>query len=131
MYFDAESNESLVRARPKTGRTHQIRLHLQYLGFPIVNDPIYNDPVFGAERFEREKQKELSENDVFEGIKETRGWGDTMYKIDKEHASRKFKKMSRLRFLAATYVRKFFTIFDRNFCFQFFFANFLFFVNRE
>jgi len=83
MYFDAESNESLVRARPKTGRTHQIRLHLQYLGFPIVNDPIYNDPVFGSERFEWEKQKELSENDVFEGIKETRGWGDTMYKIDK------------------------------------------------
>lgn len=26
---------------------HQIRVHLQYLGFPIVNDPLYNDNVFG------------------------------------------------------------------------------------
>lgn len=26
---------------------HQIRVHLQYLGFPIVNDPLYNHTVFG------------------------------------------------------------------------------------
>ena len=31
---------SLVECRPKTGRTHQIRVHLQFLGFPIANDPI-------------------------------------------------------------------------------------------
>lgn len=27
--------------RPHTGRTHQLRLHLQYLGHPIANDPNY------------------------------------------------------------------------------------------
>jgi tRNA pseudouridine synthase 9 len=32
---------SVVLCKPKTGRTHQIRLHLQYLGFPIGNDPNY------------------------------------------------------------------------------------------
>jgi RluA family pseudouridine synthase len=32
---------SLVECVPKTGRTHQIRVHLQYLGFPIANDPLY------------------------------------------------------------------------------------------
>lgn len=33
---------SVVKCYPKTGRTHQIRIHLQYLGHPIVNDPLYN-----------------------------------------------------------------------------------------
>lgn len=32
---------SIVRCRPITGRTHQIRVHLRYLGYPIANDPIY------------------------------------------------------------------------------------------
>ena len=31
----------LVEARPKTGRTHQIRVHLLQSGLPIVDDPIY------------------------------------------------------------------------------------------
>lgn len=33
--------ESLVEAHPITGRTHQIRCHLQYLGYPISNDEMY------------------------------------------------------------------------------------------
>ena len=32
---------SLVRAYPKTGRTHQIRVHLKALGAPILGDPFY------------------------------------------------------------------------------------------
>ncbi|KAK9474242.1 pseudouridine synthase [Dipodascopsis tothii] len=44
--FDGRS--SVVRCRPLTGRTHQIRVHLQHLGHPILNDPIYaNRGVFG------------------------------------------------------------------------------------
>lgn len=35
---------SIVRCRPLTGRTHQIRVHLQYLGHPIANDPMYSNP---------------------------------------------------------------------------------------
>ena len=31
----------LYEASPRTGRTHQIRLHMQRLGAPIVNDPFY------------------------------------------------------------------------------------------
>jgi 23S rRNA pseudouridine1911/1915/1917 synthase len=32
---------SLVLLRPKTGRTHQIRVHLKHVGCPIVGDPVY------------------------------------------------------------------------------------------
>lgn len=32
---------SLVRLFPKTGRTHQIRVHLKHIGFPIVGDEKY------------------------------------------------------------------------------------------
>lgn len=40
---------SIVHCLPLTGRTHQIRVHLQFLGHPISNDPIYsNRRVFGA-----------------------------------------------------------------------------------
>jgi len=35
---------SVVQCIPHTGRMHQIRVHLQWLGYPIVNDPIYNHP---------------------------------------------------------------------------------------
>lgn len=32
---------TLVRAELETGRTHQIRVHLAHIGFPIVGDPLY------------------------------------------------------------------------------------------
>lgn len=32
---------SLVRAELETGRTHQIRVHLAHIGYPIVGDPVY------------------------------------------------------------------------------------------
>lgn len=32
---------SLLKLQPKTGRTHQIRIHLKHLGFPIITDSLY------------------------------------------------------------------------------------------
>jgi 23S rRNA pseudouridine1911/1915/1917 synthase len=34
---------SLLRLRLKTGRTHQIRVHLKYLGCPVLGDPVYGE----------------------------------------------------------------------------------------
>ena len=32
---------TLVECRLETGRTHQIRVHMNYIGFPLVGDPKY------------------------------------------------------------------------------------------
>jgi tRNA pseudouridine32 synthase len=48
MAWKKKEGYSIVRCFPLTGRTHQIRVHLQYLGHPITNDPIYcNQRVWG------------------------------------------------------------------------------------
>lgn len=36
------SDHTLVECRLKTGRTHQIRVHLSYIGFPVEGDPLYS-----------------------------------------------------------------------------------------
>ncbi len=36
------SNYTLIRAKLLTGRTHQIRVHMKYLGCPVLGDPIYS-----------------------------------------------------------------------------------------
>jgi 23S rRNA-/tRNA-specific pseudouridylate synthase len=37
-FYDISSNSSVIKCYPLTGRTHQIRVHLKHLGYPIAND---------------------------------------------------------------------------------------------
>lgn len=36
-------NFTLVELRLETGRTHQIRVHTKYIGYPVYNDPVYTN----------------------------------------------------------------------------------------
>jgi len=35
------NNQTLIECKLETGRTHQIRVHMAYIGYPIYNDPVY------------------------------------------------------------------------------------------
>lgn len=35
------NDATLIECMLETGRTHQIRVHMKYIGYPIVNDPVY------------------------------------------------------------------------------------------
>ena len=50
---DPEKQFTFVEAKPKTGRTHQIRVHFQALHHPVVADPLYassKPKILGFER---------------------------------------------------------------------------------
>lgn len=47
---DGDGDPVTLLARPETGRTHQLRVHLCWLGLPIVGDPLYPRPRSGAGR---------------------------------------------------------------------------------
>ncbi|KAJ6593188.1 hypothetical protein B0H19DRAFT_13751 [Mycena capillaripes] len=41
--YDANTDSSVLLCKPFTGRSHQIRVHLQFLGHPVANDPVYSE----------------------------------------------------------------------------------------
>jgi 23S rRNA pseudouridine1911/1915/1917 synthase len=44
------NNATYIEAYPLTGRTHQIRVHFDHLGHPVIGDRKYGDPPFRAPR---------------------------------------------------------------------------------
>jgi 23S rRNA pseudouridine1911/1915/1917 synthase len=47
-----QSGISLMRFRPRTGRTHQVRVHASHAGYPIVCDPVYGGDREAVKRVE-------------------------------------------------------------------------------
>ncbi|GAA7470992.1 RNA pseudouridine synthase [Helicobacter pylori] len=44
------NKKTLLKAEIKTGRTHQIRVHLKHINHPIIGDTLYNDEPGSAKR---------------------------------------------------------------------------------
>lgn len=44
LMYNETSNYSIVKCNLKTGRTHQIRVHMSYIGHPILGDTLYGNP---------------------------------------------------------------------------------------
>jgi 23S rRNA pseudouridine1911/1915/1917 synthase len=61
---------SMVELQPKTGRTHQLRVHLAYVRHPIVGDPLYGSGKYGDRLFLHAHRLEITlpngERKVFE-----------------------------------------------------------------
>lgn len=49
--LDSFADYSLVSCRLETGRTHQIRAHMEFIKHPIVNDPLYHPKGKNASEF--------------------------------------------------------------------------------
>jgi 23S rRNA pseudouridine1911/1915/1917 synthase len=41
----AAAKHTMLRVRLETGRTHQIRIHMRAIGYPVYADPLYGEPV--------------------------------------------------------------------------------------
>lgn len=59
--YNPKDGTSIVLCKPHTGRTHQIRVHLQYLGHPITNDPLYSSPDIWGENLGKGGEYPLEE----------------------------------------------------------------------
>ncbi len=44
------SSAALVECQLKTGRTHQIRVHMSYIGHPLIGDPVYGGGITASRR---------------------------------------------------------------------------------
>jgi 23S rRNA-/tRNA-specific pseudouridylate synthase len=79
---------ALVLARPLTGRTHQVRLHLAHAGFPIVGDELYGvraETVLASIEARREKSRN-ARRDAVERLKTTRNKNDDASDADASDA---------------------------------------------
>ncbi|KAG5438576.1 hypothetical protein PCANB_002681 [Pneumocystis canis] len=63
-----DGKTSIVHCQPLTGRTHQLRVHLQWLGNPIVNDPIYANVKIWGENLGKNGTLVSSNDELFSSL---------------------------------------------------------------
>ena len=78
---NAQKFRSLVKLQLETGRTHQIRVHMAYLGHPLVGDFLYN-PAYGENQIDRRDDENSGERQIFQG--KTFSCGKEQYDIGRQ-----------------------------------------------
>ena len=78
---NAQKFRSLVKLQLETGRTHQIRVHMAYLGHPLVGDFLYN-PAYGENQIDRRDNENSGERQIFQG--KTFSCGKGQYDIGRQ-----------------------------------------------
>ena len=78
---NAQKFRSLVKLQLETGRTHQIRVHMAYLGHPLVGDFLYN-PAYGENQIDRRDDENSGERHFSRG--KTFSCGKEQYDIGRQ-----------------------------------------------
>ncbi len=64
--LQAQEDRTLIEARPLTGRTHQIRVHLAESGFPVIGDVLYGGAPGPPARQEASREEKRGAKSKFE-----------------------------------------------------------------
>lgn len=94
--FDKEKNQTLVYSYPRTGRQHQIRVHLDSIGHRIVGDPIYGIKEESADRILK-KEVTIEQRSLLSGNKRLLLHA---YSLEFEYLNIKYKFISKQKFSA-------------------------------
>ena len=66
-----DGEKSLLELKPVTGRTHQLRVHLKYIGNPILGDRVYNEKSSAARLFLHAASLEITIPGAAGGVRKT------------------------------------------------------------
>lgn len=65
------NGKSLLELKPRTGRTHQLRVHLKYLGTPILGDLVYGEEKSAPRLMLHAKELEITIPSANGGVRKT------------------------------------------------------------
>ncbi|KHJ98030.1 pseudouridine synthase, RluA family [Oesophagostomum dentatum] len=83
----SDGKRSVLSVQIFTGRTHQIRVHAQFLGYPIVSDRIYNSTVWGPSKGKGAKYGKSYE-ELCDDVREAHRGSNWHETVDPQYESR-------------------------------------------
>ena len=115
--LDEKNGHSLVSLILETGRTHQIRIHMKHLGYPLIGDYLYNpdmDTKAGAARMEADLPPSHHRGNTVLYRTVAEGYGDGSGRYPVEHILNLLSLQAVMQIpMVQYYARSFFSAFSR------------------